>query len=202
MHAAHSAGHVEIDASQFDEFKRQHIEIPKDCLKFGDHAVLITDFLQFVKRVKGAVQRNREYRLVGGLVMYSDEPDIDITGVDTIFCKRERYKSEREYRFAISTGSDFCDPLILEVGDLSDIAIRCNSAEINDLLQISFRSGDGGSRTCGRRRRGWGMRSRIGDDARGWRRCIANGRGRLQTGPYARWAPACDGARPEEAGSG
>ena len=143
MHAAHSAGHVEIDYSQFDEFKRQHIEIPKDCLKFGDHAVLITDFLQFVKRVKAAVQKDENCCLVGGLIMYSDDPAIDITGIDTVFCKHERYKSEREYRFAILTGSDVCDPLILETGDLSDIAIRCNIAEINDLIrQMSFRSGD------------------------------------------------------------
>ena len=142
MHAAHSSGDIEISSSQAEEFKRQHIDIPEDCLKFGDYAVLITDFLQFVKRVKSAVQKYRNYRLVGGLVMYSDYPAIDITGIDVVFCKRERYKSEREYRFAIHTGSDVRDPLILETGDLSDIAIRCNSAEINDLLQMSFRSDD------------------------------------------------------------
>ena len=143
MHAAHSGSYIDIPATKVDEFKRQQIEIPTDCLKFGDHAVLITNFLQFVKRVNDAVQKIEDYRLVGGLVMYSDEPTIDITGIDTVFHKNERYKTEREYRFAIFTGSDICDPLILETGDLSDIAIRCNSAEINDLIQMSFRSRDG-----------------------------------------------------------
>ena len=142
MHAAHSSSDVKKSDSQVDEFKRQHIDIPEECLKFGNHAVLVTDFLEFVKRVTSAVKK-RAYRLVGGLVMYSDYPVIDITGIDVVFCKRERYKSEREYRFAIHTGSDVHDPLILETVDLSDIAIRCKSAEINDLLQMSFRSGDG-----------------------------------------------------------
>ena len=142
MHAAHSGSHVEISDLQVDEFKKQHIDIPEDCLKFGDHAVLITNYLQFVKRVTSAVKENKHYSLVGGLVRYSDYPAIDITGVDVVFCKRERFKSEREYRFAIRTGSDVHDPLILETGDLSDIAIRCSSAEINDLIrQMTFRSG-------------------------------------------------------------
>ena len=142
MHAAHSSSDVKISDSQVDAFKRQHIDVPEACLKFGNHAVLITDFLEFVRRVTSAVKK-RAYRLVGGLVMYSDYPVIDITGIDVVFCKRERYKSEREYRFAIHTGLEVHDPLILETGDLSDIAIRCKTAEINDLLQMSIQSGDG-----------------------------------------------------------
>ena len=119
-------------------FKKEQIEIPKECLDFGEHAVLITKVPQFVERVKNAVRETEEHGLVGRLVRYSNEPSIDVTGVDTIFHKRESYRNQREYRFAVFTGSDICDPLILETGDLSDIAIRCNSAEINEEIQISF----------------------------------------------------------------
>ena len=143
MHAAHSGDYINIPARIVDRFKREQIEIPEECLGFGEHAVVIKSFPKFVKRVKDAVRRTEHYRVVHRLVRYSDELSFDLTGVDTVFHKRQRYKSQREYRFAIFTGSDRCDPLILETGDLSDIAIRCNSAEINQGLQMSFRSSDG-----------------------------------------------------------
>ena len=124
MHAAHSGDYSDIPVARVEQFKKEQIEIPKECLDFGENAVRETE----------------GYGLVGRLVRYSDEPSVDVTGVDTIFHKRECYKNQREYRFAIFTGSDICDPLILETGDLRDIAILCNSAEINEGIQISFQT--------------------------------------------------------------
>ncbi len=145
MYAAHSGTYTNIADDRIDQFKKEQIEIPKECLEFGQYAVLITNVLQFVKRVKDAVRKTEDYGLVGRLVRYGGKPPIDVTGVDTIFHKREHYKNQREYRFAVFTGSDIRDPLILETGDLSDIAIRCNSVKINEGIQISFRSGNGQS---------------------------------------------------------
>ena len=143
MYAAHSGAYINITDDRIDQFKKEQIEIPRECLEFGQYAVLITNVPRFVKRVEDAVRKIEDYGLVGRLVGYGDEPSIDVTGVDTIFHKRECYKNQREYRFAVFTGSDICDPLMLETGDLSDIAIRCNAAEINEGIQMSFRSGDG-----------------------------------------------------------
>ena len=140
MHAAHSGGYSDIPVGRVDQFKKEQIEIPRECLDFGEHAVVITNVPEFVERVRNAVRDTEGYRLVGRLVRYSDEPSIDVTGSDTIFHKREHYKKQREYRFAVFTGSDICDPLILETGDLRDIAIRCDSAEINAGIQVSFRT--------------------------------------------------------------
>lgn len=140
MHAAHSGDYRNIPVDQIDQFKKEQIEIPKESLDVGKHAVLITKVPQFVERVKNAVRETGDYRLIGRLVIYDDEPSIDVTGEDTIFHKRERYKKQREYRFAVFTGSDIRDPLMLDTGDLSDIAFRCKSGEINEKIQISFRS--------------------------------------------------------------
>ena len=140
MHAGHSGDYSDVPVGRVDQFKKEQIEIPEECLDFGGHAVVITDVPEFVKRVRNAVRETEDYRLVRGLVRYGDEPSIDVSGIDTIFHKREHYKNQREYRFAIFTGSDICDPLILETGDLRDIAICCNSAEINAGIQMSFRT--------------------------------------------------------------
>ena len=140
MQAAHRGDYSDIPVARVEQFKKEQIEIPKECLDFGDHAVVLTNVPEFVERVRNAVRETEGYGLVGRLVRYSDEPSVDVTGVDTIFHKHERYKNQREYRFAIFTGSDICDPLILETGDLRDIAILCNSAEINEGIQISFQT--------------------------------------------------------------
>ena len=140
MHAAHSGDYSDVPVGRVDQFKKEQIEIPEECLDFGGHAVMITNVPEFMKRVRNAVRETEDYRLVRGLVRYDDEPSIDVTEVDTIFHKREHYKHQREYRFAIFTGSVICDPLILETGDLRDIAISCNSAEINAGIQMSFRT--------------------------------------------------------------
>lgn len=143
MYAAHSGPYINIADDRIDQFKKEQIEIPKECFEFGEYAVLITNVPQFVKRVKDAVRKTEDYGLTGRLVRYGDESSIDVTGVDTIFQKRERYKNQREYRFAVFTGSDIWNPLMLETGDLSDIAIRCSTAAINEGIPISFWSGGG-----------------------------------------------------------
>ena len=141
MHAAHSGNYTKISVDQVEQFKKEQIEIPKESLEFGEHAVLITKVQQFVERLKNTVRETEDYGLVGRLVRYADDPSIDVTEIDVIFHKREPYKNQREYRFAVFTGSDIRDPLLLEMGDLSDIAILCNSGEINEEIQISFRNG-------------------------------------------------------------
>ena len=134
MHAVHSGDYTNIPVGRIDQSKKEQIKIPNESLDFGEHAVLITKVSQFVERVKNAVRETEDYGLIGRLVKYDDDPSIDVTGVDTIFHKRERYKNQREYRFAVFTGSDICDPLVLETGDLSDIAFRCKSGEINEKI--------------------------------------------------------------------
>ena len=43
------------------------------------------------------------------------------TDLEAAFQKRDVYRYQREYRIAVNTGTEGCDPLLLSVGDLSDI---------------------------------------------------------------------------------
>ena len=142
MYAAHSGDYENILPDRVDQFKKEQIEIPNDCMAFGEHSVVITNAPQFVERVKGAVRKIKNYKLRGRgrLIRYGGAQPLAITSVNTIFHKRDEYKHQREFRFAFFTGKDICDPLILEIGDISDIAVRCNSAEINRGIQMSFRT--------------------------------------------------------------
>lgn len=138
MYAGHSGDYKTIPADHVNQFKKERLEIPDECLAFGEHAVIV-DAQQFVERIKGAVRKIKNCRFARGLVRYDGKPPFDITRANILFYKRDEYKQQREFRFAFFPGEDIRGPLTLELGDLSDIAIRCNSSEINRNMQLSIR---------------------------------------------------------------
>ena len=60
--------------------------------------------------------------------------------VESIFRKREEYKHQKEYRFSFDTGIAGTDPLILNIGDISDITMQCKVCEINAQLEVKLPS--------------------------------------------------------------
>ena len=136
VYAGHSGDFKKLTSDNIDGFKK-FLKIPEDCLKFGNYAVVVTDASEFLNRVKTAITTNG-YRLRSGLVKYYNAETFHghFDGIDAIFRKRDEYQHQREYRFAIDTFIMGTDPIILDIGDISDITIRCNAADINKTLKI------------------------------------------------------------------
>ena len=80
--------------------------------------------------------KERGYRLVGNLVNYYSPEDFhgSFRGSEAAFNKQERFSWQREYRFAIDSGTEGNEALNIELGDLRDIAKPFNALEVNRAL--------------------------------------------------------------------
>ena len=138
MYAAHSGDQETLSVESIDDFKEM-MRIPEDCLSFGSHAVVITSASKFLQRVKAAALREN-YGVHGRLVKYYDPRNFhggSPEEIEPIFNKRDEYEHQHEYRIAI-TGVEGNGPLILDIGDISDISTLMDAAEINDKLKVSY----------------------------------------------------------------
>jgi hypothetical protein len=89
---------------------------PSEYEWFGDSMVLVLNTGEFLNRVvAGAKARNFSGKCK--LVEYFD--DEAYTGKLDRFCKSDRFAHQREFRIAIDSAGK--DPLVLDIGDLSDI---------------------------------------------------------------------------------
>ena len=102
---------------------KQRISIPNEILVFGKYGVLINHFTEFTNRIKAAIIKNGHYKMGLGHVRYNDRSPEDPNSPKTLFHKREMYKYQNEYRIAVLTAPEKHDHLMLEIGDLGDIAI-------------------------------------------------------------------------------
>jgi hypothetical protein len=138
MYAGHSGEFQHVSPDNLQEFRRQ-LEIPEEYTRLGRHAVFITNTTEFLKRVEIAANR-AGYGLRRGLVRYYDAevgtPPIR-SDIETIFTKRKEYEHQREFRFAIDTGTTGCCPIILDVGEINDISMCTDTCNINQT--ISYR---------------------------------------------------------------
>ena len=139
MYAAHSGDFEQVSEDNIQDYRRQ-LDLPGDCLKLGRYAVVITNTPEFVKRVKMAAHREG-YRICKGLVRYYD-PEVGTQlpplNIGIVFNKREEYSYQREFRFAFDTGTSGSEPVALNIGEIGDIAMQLDPADINRLLTINF----------------------------------------------------------------
>ena len=133
LHAVHSGSldMANVSNENIEELRKQFI-IPDECRALGKHAVVINDVPEFVRRMEAAAQAN-SYRMARGLVRYYDPESFhgNFRDVESIFHKQDRHSYQREFRFVVDSGFVSDSPLILEIGDLSDITRRFDSAELN-----------------------------------------------------------------------
>ena len=113
---------------------RKLVEVPARLKEFGRYAVVIADVRTFMERVSAAAHRERRtliHRKVEYFNPIVDAP-LDITDINNIFRKRQRYDWQSEYRFAFRRQLYVATeiPLTLNVGDLGDVAYR---VDIDDL---------------------------------------------------------------------
>ena len=141
MYAAHSGDFKQVSEDNIQDYRRQ-LELPENCLELGEYAVAIIDNPEFLRRVKMGADR-KGYKICRGLVKYYD-PEVGTPmaplNIGIVFTKRKKYAHQREYRFAIDTGTSGCEPITLNIGAIDDIAIRLDTADINRQLSINLGS--------------------------------------------------------------
>ena len=133
VHAAHTADLdlEEISDHNIERLRRQLL-ISDACQALGPHAVVITDIPEFMRRF-GAAVGSQGYRAWGHLVRYYDPETFHghFEGIDPVFRKQSTFSYQREYRFAIDTGTIGRDALTLEIGDIRDITLQFASTDLN-----------------------------------------------------------------------
>ena len=127
-----------VPGQRFDEVIDRFVRVPEDVMKFGEFAVRIDQPDEFGERLKAAADR-LDVPMYSGPVTYGRHPmpDYGMRDVALIFRKRDQYKHEREFRFAFESPQKVDGPLVLDVGDLSDIAQLFRPREFNDQLTVT-----------------------------------------------------------------
>ena len=122
---------AKISNENIEELRQQFI-IPDECRPLGEHAVVVNNVPEFIKRMETAAQFN-SFRMARGSVRYYD-PELfhgSFRDVESIFRKQDRHSYQREFRFVIDNGLVSDAPMILEIGDIRDITWRFDFAELN-----------------------------------------------------------------------
>lgn len=98
--------------------------------EFGDYCALILDKEEFIDRIEKAIDKI-EYNIKSDLRYgYVDYVDIDREYVELgTFKKRKQYQYQNEFRIAIGLERE-AEPLVLNIGDLSDIILIGNTKTI------------------------------------------------------------------------
>lgn len=138
IYAAHSGDFESLNTENFNEFKKQ-LEIPEECLKLGKYAVIITSVSKFIERVQLATDKY-DFGLQADLVEYYDPVTFhgSFNENEAVFKKRDEYSHQKEYRFAFDCGVTGEDPLVVEIGDISDITMLCDASDVNVKLEMKL----------------------------------------------------------------
>ena len=100
------------------------LPVHERCLRLGRYAVVVKDVGGFIRRV-------REAATAEGFVVGQDQVEYYDPGTyhgftsptAAVFRKHEGYSYQREFRFAIHTGTEGDNPITLKIGDIRDIAL-------------------------------------------------------------------------------
>lgn len=112
---------------------------------FGEHTVVITNVTEFFRRADKAVKSrcNGVLGSVHGIVEYNDTGEIPPSTLPavmkTVLRKRKGFANEKEYRFVYLTARKPAGPLILNIGDIRDIAFRMRTQDVYDSAEMNGR---------------------------------------------------------------
>ena len=111
---------------------RQQLLIREGAHKLGEHAVVVKDLPEFIRRVKSAAKA-KGYGVAHSSVRYYDPDSFhgSFRDVESLFWKQAQYSGQQEFRFAIWTGEQSSSSMFLKIGDISNITLRFNTAELN-----------------------------------------------------------------------
>ena len=116
---------------------RNHVLIPKKCEQLGRFAIVIRNGPEFLNRVTSSAKLN-SYQEVHGLVKYYDPSSFsgNFPGISGAFMKQEIHRYQSEYRIVLQTGKIGSGALILDIGNISDIAMLTTIPAINRSLEV------------------------------------------------------------------
>lgn len=121
------------------EDAKKNILFSETMLKYGEYAVVIPQGHLFIERFKTAALKGGFFSFHAPVNYYDFSKDnISCKYPEIAFQKRSEFSYQREYRFLLQKTNEEDKPVILEVGDLSDIAMVVKSADINKMLNISY----------------------------------------------------------------
>jgi hypothetical protein len=109
-----------------------------DVKSMGRYAVLVYKIDSFMEKMKEAiVVRGFGYRR--GLVEYYDPDNFhgSFRDPESVFRKRNIYEYQSEYRFCIDSKTSI-EKMFLHVGSLEGMAIKVQTSEINQKLQLKL----------------------------------------------------------------
>ena len=111
---------------------RKELLVPDKCLSLGKYAVIIRNAAEFRKRMDAAIKA-RKCEFARKLVDYYSEESFhgEFEGLKAVFSKQDDYEFQREYRYAVWNESPSAHPMIINIGDISDITLEMASHEIN-----------------------------------------------------------------------
>jgi hypothetical protein len=140
----HTIGITPEDPSKFDSPQdlKAAIMLDERCSRFGEHVVLIHNKALFVERLEKAVKKLKlGYRF--DLVRYFSE--VEYSGLfpdaEVPFRKPKRFAYQKEYRVVVKTRPGVPTPLIIELGDISDVALRTTFGELKANCSLRLRDG-------------------------------------------------------------
>lgn len=137
MVASHSGGFQYVSVENIRDYQKQ-VKMPEECIRFGRHAVLVKNYSELLRRVKVAAEL-QGYDIWWRLVEYYD-PEVGTppagSNLETIFSKRNKYEHQREFRIAIDTRNAGSGPIILDIGEIDDIAFCVNTSDIIQNLTV------------------------------------------------------------------
>ncbi|NRB26008.1 hypothetical protein [Shewanella sp.] len=100
------------------------LSVPEKCAVLGEHYVVIHNAQKFIDRMVETVKK-KGYgnNAQAGMVEYYDfETFTGEFGNRSAFFKRDQFLHQKEYRFVIDTETEGTEPLVLDIGDIRDIA--------------------------------------------------------------------------------
>jgi hypothetical protein len=99
-------------------------------MDFGDTFVMITNFLEFLQRVKTAAEKLRRNCYHGPVGYVSPQTHDGKMGP---FRKFDSFSYQNEFRIILEGGDG--NPTTLQIGDIRDIALVGNSAELAEIIE-------------------------------------------------------------------
>lgn len=141
IYSLNSRGHDTVSAETLSDFKRT-LELHDSCFGLGKYCVAILNASQFIERCQSAIKKLN----VNGnldLVDYFNEHEFhgNMVSDKLGFQKRGMFSHQREYRVKIDLNRSESGPYILDVGDLSDIAVITTPKEFNEELELKLSDG-------------------------------------------------------------